>query len=110
MSSFTTSDTPDMTGKTAIVTGANGGIGRSVTRDLAAALARDALRGRVIALAALGFAILGVIAGLGFTVRGGDVIDVAYHATLLPVLLITLAAVSKRLPLHPHPPTAPGRA
>jgi hypothetical protein len=76
----------------------------------AAALVRDPLRGRVIALAALGFAILGVIAGLGFTVRGGDPIDVAYHATLLPLLLITLLAVSKRLLLHPHPRTAPGRA
>ena len=76
----------------------------------AAALARQPLRGRVIALAALGFAILGVIAGLGFTIRGGDAIDVAYHATLLPLLLTTLLAVSKTLPLHPHPPTAPGRA
>jgi hypothetical protein len=76
----------------------------------AVALARRPLHGRVFALAALGFAALGVIAGLGFTVRGGDAIDVAYHATLLPVLLITLGAVSKTLPLHPHPPTAPGRA
>jgi hypothetical protein len=76
----------------------------------AAALARHPLRGRAIALAALGFAILGVLVGLGFTVRGGDVIDLAYHATLLPLLLITLLAVSKKLPLHPHPATAPGRA
>jgi len=75
----------------------------------AAALARDPLRGRAIAIAAVGFAILSVIAGLGFTVRGGDAIDVAYHAMLLPLLLITLVAVSKRLPLHPYPPTAPGR-
>jgi hypothetical protein len=76
----------------------------------AAALVRHPPGGRVVALAALGFAILGVIAGLGFTVGGGDAVDVAYHATLLPLLLITLAAVSKRLPLHPHPPTAPGGA
>jgi hypothetical protein len=76
----------------------------------AAALVRYPLRGRAIALAALGFAIFGVLAGLGFTVRGGDAIDVAYHATLLPLLLITLLAMSKRLPLRPHPPTAPGRA
>jgi hypothetical protein len=76
----------------------------------AAALARDPLRGRLIALAALAFAILGVIAGLSFTVRGGNAIDIAYHATLLPVLLITLLAVAKRLPLRPHPPSAPARA
>ena len=76
----------------------------------AAALARRALHGRAIALAALGFAVLGVIVGLSFTVRGGDAIDVAYHATLLPLLVITLVAVANRLPLRPHPPTAPGRA
>jgi hypothetical protein len=76
----------------------------------AAALVRDPLRGRLIALAALAFAIVGVIVGLSFTVRGGDAIDIAYHATLLPVLLITLLAVAKRLPLRPHPPTAPARA
>jgi hypothetical protein len=76
----------------------------------ATALARDPLRGRLIALAALAFAILGVIAGLSFTVRGGGAIDIAYHATLLPLLLITFVSVSKRFPLHLNPPTAPGRA
>jgi hypothetical protein len=29
--------------------------------------------------------------GLNFTVRGGDAIDIAYHAAVLPLLLITLA-------------------
>ena len=73
----------------------------------AAALARDPLHGRAIALAALAFAILGVIAGLSFTIRGGDAIDVAYHATLLPLLLITLAAASRKLSAGPHSQAAP---
>ena len=73
----------------------------------AVALARDPLRGRVIALAALGFAILGVIAGLSFTIQGGDAIDIAYHTTILPLLLITLAAMSRKLSVHPHPSAAP---
>jgi hypothetical protein len=73
----------------------------------AAALARLPLRGRAIALAALGFAILGVIAGLSFTIQGGGAIDIAYHATILPLLLITLAAMSSKLSVRPHPPTAP---
>jgi hypothetical protein len=71
------------------------------------ALARDPLRGRVIALAALGFAILGVIAGLSFTIQGGGAIDVAYHAALLPLLLITLAAMSRKLSVRPRHPAAP---
>jgi hypothetical protein len=67
-------------------------------------------RGQAIALAALAFAIIGVIVGLGFTVRGGDAIDVAYHATLLPLLLITIVATSNSPALHPHPSPAPRRA
>ena len=73
----------------------------------AAALTRSSRHGRDTAVAALGFAILGVIAGLSFTIRGGDAIDIAYHATLLPLLLITLAAMSRKLSVRPHPPAAP---
>jgi hypothetical protein len=73
----------------------------------AAALARRPLHGRAIAGAALGLAILGVIAGLNFAIQGGDAIDIAYHATILPLLLITLAAMSRKLCVHPAPPAAP---
>lgn len=58
------------------------------------ALARDPERGRRIALATLVFAILGFIVGLNFTVQGGDPIDVVYHATVLPLLVVTLIAVT----------------
>ena len=40
MTTFTTSDIPDLTGKTAIVTGANSGVGLATARALAAAGAR----------------------------------------------------------------------
>ncbi|MBV9050264.1 MAG: hypothetical protein JOY58_18495 [Solirubrobacterales bacterium] len=60
----------------------------------AVALARDPERGRRIALATLVFAILGFIVGLNCTVQGGDPIDVAYHATMLPLLVVTLIAVT----------------
>lgn len=62
----------------------------------AAALLRNARHARTIASATTAFAILGFIVGLGFTVQGGDAIDVAYHATVLPLLLITLAALRQR--------------
>jgi hypothetical protein len=75
----------------------------------AAALMLHPARGRAVALAALGFAILGVIVGLGFSVQGGDAIDVAYHATLLPLLLITFAALWKGASDRPHAPPAPSR-
>ena len=48
MTTFTTSEVPDMTCKTVIVTGAISGIGRSVARDLAAAGARVVLAARSI--------------------------------------------------------------
>ena len=75
----------------------------------AAALSLDPLRGRAIARATVGFAILGVIAGLNFTIQGGDAIDVAYHATLLPLLLVTLAALWRGTSARPHAPPAPSR-
>jgi hypothetical protein len=75
----------------------------------ATALARDPVRGRPISLGTIGFAILGVIAGLNFTIQGGEALDVAYHATLLPLLLITFAALWKAPSDRPHAPPVPSR-
>jgi hypothetical protein len=62
----------------------------------AAALLRDWKHSRAVALAANLFAIAGVVVGLSFTVRGGGAVDVAYHAIVLPVLLLTLATLLRR--------------
>jgi O-antigen/teichoic acid export membrane protein len=62
----------------------------------AVALARDRERGRGIALSTVVFAIAGFIVGLTFTIQGGDAIDIAYHATMLPLLLVTLIALTGR--------------
>lgn len=58
-------------------------------------------RARPTALAAVGFAIIGFVVGLNFTVRGGQVIDIAYHATVLPMLVFTLILL-----LRPQPKTS----
>ena len=50
-------------------------------------------RAQKVALAATGFAIVGFIIGLRFTLEGGDAIDVAYHLSVLPILLVTLIAL-----------------
>jgi hypothetical protein len=42
---------------------------------------------RRIGLATIGFAILGFLVGLRFTALGGHAPDIAYHLTVLPVLL-----------------------
>jgi hypothetical protein len=57
------------------------------------ALRRGSRRGRRVALAATAFAIVGFLVGLTFTVQGGDPIDVAYHAVMLPVLVVTAIAL-----------------
>jgi hypothetical protein len=57
----------------------------------ALSLTRALPRARGVALATIGFAILGFLVGLSLTVQGGDAIDVAYHATVLPLLCLTLA-------------------
>ena len=59
----------------------------------AASLVRNPPRARRVATATTGFAIAGFVVGLSFTIRGGDAIDIAYHATVLPLLLLTLAAL-----------------
>jgi hypothetical protein len=62
------------------------------------ALARSSspARGRLVGLFAVGFAIAGFIVGLTFTVRGGDAIDLIYHATMLPILALTAVLVARR--------------
>ncbi|HEY1569891.1 MAG TPA: hypothetical protein VGG05_01000 [Pseudonocardiaceae bacterium] len=52
-------------------------------------------RARPTALAATGFAIAGFILGLTFTARGGNVADVAYHASVLPILVVTMALAAR---------------
>jgi len=54
---------------------------------------RRASWGRPAALGATGFAIAGFCYGLSVTVRGGDVGDVTYHATVLPLLIITMILI-----------------
>jgi hypothetical protein len=56
----------------------------------AAALLRKSAHAREIAVGTTLFAIFGFVLGLTFTVRGGGAIDIAYHAVMLPLLLLTL--------------------
>jgi hypothetical protein len=53
------------------------------------AFVRSPARGRRIALGATCFAILGFIVGLTFTVRGGPAVDLIYHLTMFPILIVT---------------------
>jgi CHASE2 domain-containing sensor protein len=62
----------------------------------AAALWRQTGHHWGLAVGATSFAILGFVVGLTFTLRGGDPIDIAYHLTLLPVLLLTLVVLLRR--------------
>jgi hypothetical protein len=59
----------------------------------ATGLLRTWPRAQKVALAATGLAIVGFIIGLRFTLEGGDAIDVAYHLSGLPILLVTLIAL-----------------
>jgi O-antigen/teichoic acid export membrane protein len=62
----------------------------------AAAVWRRAAHHWGVAVAATSFAILGFVVGLSFTLRGGDAIDIAYHATVLPLLLLALILLLRR--------------
>jgi hypothetical protein len=54
-------------------------------------------RARAVALGAVGFAVLGVLAGLGFALTGSPHIaaDLAYHLSVLVVLLAALLALAR---------------
>jgi peptidoglycan/LPS O-acetylase OafA/YrhL len=56
----------------------------------AIAVLRASSRAWEIAVATTGFAILGFLVGLTITARGGDLPDVLYHVTILPVLIFGL--------------------
>jgi hypothetical protein len=57
---------------------------------------RGAPRARVVAIATTVFAIVGFAIGLGVTLRSADAIDIAYHLTMLPLLVLTLRALVRR--------------
>lgn len=59
--------------------------------------------GRPAALAATAFAIAGFIFGLTVTTRSGYLPDVIYHATVLPLLVVTLALIVRSKPAAPGP-------
>ncbi len=72
-----------------------------------AALLRNGPAARPIALASTGLAIVGFLIGVSFTLRGGSVIDVAYHLGSLPILILALIALL-RMPGADQRRTHPG--
>jgi hypothetical protein len=59
------------------------------------AVFRSPATARVPALATVGFAIVGFLVGLSFTLRGGSAIDLTYHAVGLGVLALTMIMLWK---------------
>jgi hypothetical protein len=69
----------------------------------AQALRRGGEAARGVASATVSFAIAGFVLGLSFTLRGGTAIEIAYHAAGLPLLIVTLWLIRRRLPgTRPH--------
>jgi hypothetical protein len=62
----------------------------------AVALLRRSPYARSVAIGSTSFAVLGFVVGLTFTIRGDAAIDVAYHATVLPLLIVTLATLMRK--------------
>jgi hypothetical protein len=64
----------------------------------AVALFCHPLRGRGPAIAAVAFAIFGFIVGLSFTISGGAAADIAYHVTMLPILIAVAVMLRPQRP------------
>ena len=56
----------------------------------AVALLRGGIRARTVAIGANAFALLGFLIGISETARGGRIPDIAYHATVIPLLVAGL--------------------
>jgi hypothetical protein len=54
---------------------------------------RAPARARAVGIAATGFAIVGFLVGLSMTARGGDLPDIGYHVTVLPLLIGSLVVL-----------------
>lgn len=59
----------------------------------AVAMLRVPDRARQAGLAATGFAMVGFLVGLSVTVQAGHLPDIAYHAAVLPLLVVVLVAL-----------------
>jgi hypothetical protein len=59
----------------------------------AVSLARGGAAGRAVALGTTGFAIVGFGFGLSISAGGGTLPDICYHATVLPILVVTLVLI-----------------
>ena len=56
----------------------------------AVVMLRSPVRGRAVGLATTVFAIVGFLVGLTITIEGGAAPDIAYHSTILPLLVLSL--------------------
>lgn len=56
----------------------------------AIAMLRMGMRARYIGIGVTAFALVGFLIGISETSRGGDIPDIAYHATVIPLLLAAL--------------------
>jgi len=75
----------------------------------AAAVLRAPRRGRQAGLAAVAFAVVGFAVGLSITARDGGAVDIAYHAGVLPLLILT-GVLLLRAGGERTPPPAPAGA
>jgi hypothetical protein len=64
---------------------------------------------QAVALATTGFATVGFLIGLRFTLGGGGAIDIAYHLIALPILLIALIALVRQRARNTSPLSATGK-
>lgn len=67
---------------------------------------RDPRRARTAGIAANAFALVGFLIGISETATGGHAPDIAYHATVIPLLVISLVVLLRRRSLEQATPPA----
>jgi peptidoglycan/LPS O-acetylase OafA/YrhL len=72
----------------------------------AVVMLRDPRRARTAGIVANAFALAGFLIGISETAQGGHAPDIAYHATVIPLLVISLVVLLRHRSTEPDP--APG--
>jgi MFS family permease len=92
----------DVRGRTDLFDSTDAGIAEAIIAGVLVVgivgMFRSPRRARAIGIAAVGFATVGFVVGLSITARSAHVPDIAYHLSILPLLVASLVVLLRAGP------------
>jgi len=92
----------DVRGRTDLFDSTDAGIAEAIIAGVLVAgivaMIRNPRRARAIGITAAGFATVGFVVGLGITARSAHMPDIAYHLSILPLLVVSIVVLVRARP------------